>query len=125
MWLHFIQVTQKVDGEPAGTFQAMWNHRIEFTHPSIFYTCLIKLRVIEAYDPELSQLLLDERQGTPWTGRQSVTGRMDSAKLNKIITTVTCHNAFWDIYETALRGVTIVMAAFICITKYRLKEGFQ
>ena len=41
-------------------------------HLSIFYTCLIQLRIAEGWS--LSQLLLGERQGTPWMGRQSITG---------------------------------------------------
>ena len=41
-------------------------------HPSILYTCLIQQSVTGGWS--LSQLSLTIRQGTPWTGHQSITG---------------------------------------------------
>jgi len=41
-------------------------------HPSVFYTCLIHLG--SQGDWSLFRLSLGERQGTPWRGRQAITG---------------------------------------------------
>ena len=48
-----------------------WKH-INTTYPSIFYTRLIQLSVRGGWS--LSQQSSGERWGTPWTGRQSITG---------------------------------------------------